>query len=185
MPLRLDRCFVRGLTCGRAEILPRATSDHHPIMVRLSVPAGASKAALENPEYHAISARGRKAYVAGHQSVNSLEPEIEDRSDEKPKRTSRTFRRLRWRGAFTLFCRSRSKPRRKQKRLDRSKLKVLCLSIPTGKPWGLSPTSPHNDIMPPGIVLFDANGRQIWGAEWGRSRLPSKIGIISRTSRCF
>ncbi len=45
MPLRLDRCFVRGLECESAAMLARATSDHHPIMVRLSVPAGASKAA--------------------------------------------------------------------------------------------------------------------------------------------
>lgn len=45
VPLRLDRCFVRGLTCEGAEALGRATSDHRPIAVRLSVPAAAQQAA--------------------------------------------------------------------------------------------------------------------------------------------
>ena len=40
VPLRLDRCYVRGLTCGRTAALDRAGSDHRPIMVRLSA-AGA------------------------------------------------------------------------------------------------------------------------------------------------
>jgi len=38
MPVRPDRCFVRGLTCDRAEILPGGSSDHRPIAVWLSVP---------------------------------------------------------------------------------------------------------------------------------------------------
>ncbi len=33
IPLRLDRCFIRGLACGRAEILGRAGSDHRPIAI--------------------------------------------------------------------------------------------------------------------------------------------------------
>ncbi len=37
MPMRLDRCLVRGLACLRAEALARATSDHRPILVRLAV----------------------------------------------------------------------------------------------------------------------------------------------------
>ena len=37
VPLRLDRCFIRGLTCGRAEILLRAGSDHRPIAVWVEV----------------------------------------------------------------------------------------------------------------------------------------------------
>ena len=36
VPLRLDRCYVRGLACGMAEALDRAGSDHRPIMVRLA-----------------------------------------------------------------------------------------------------------------------------------------------------
>lgn len=37
MPLRLDRCLVRGLRCVRAETLSRGTSDHRPILVQLSL----------------------------------------------------------------------------------------------------------------------------------------------------
>jgi len=35
VPLRLDRCYVRGLACAGAMALDRAASDHRPIMVRL------------------------------------------------------------------------------------------------------------------------------------------------------
>ena len=38
VPVRLDRCLARGLVCSGARALPRATSDHRPILVRLSVP---------------------------------------------------------------------------------------------------------------------------------------------------
>ncbi|MCB8878607.1 endonuclease/exonuclease/phosphatase family protein [Acidisoma cellulosilytica] len=36
LPLRLDRCVIRGLICQEAAVLDRAGSDHHPIMVRLT-----------------------------------------------------------------------------------------------------------------------------------------------------
>lgn len=35
LPLRLDRCYLRGLHCLEATALHRHTSDHRPIMVRL------------------------------------------------------------------------------------------------------------------------------------------------------
>lgn len=35
VPLRLDRCLVRGLVCTGAQALHRGTSDHRPIVVRL------------------------------------------------------------------------------------------------------------------------------------------------------
>jgi endonuclease/exonuclease/phosphatase (EEP) superfamily protein YafD len=35
VPLRIDRCLIRGLHCSAAEALPWASSDHRPIMVRL------------------------------------------------------------------------------------------------------------------------------------------------------
>ena len=35
LPLRLDRCFVRGLECHSADVLARTGSDHHPIIVHL------------------------------------------------------------------------------------------------------------------------------------------------------
>ncbi len=37
LPLRLDRCVVRGLDCEDAAVLPRGASDHRPITMRLSV----------------------------------------------------------------------------------------------------------------------------------------------------
>lgn len=37
MPVRLDRCLVRGLACVGSEALAREASDHRPIMVRLAV----------------------------------------------------------------------------------------------------------------------------------------------------
>jgi endonuclease/exonuclease/phosphatase family metal-dependent hydrolase len=37
LPLRLDRCYVRGLRCTEAAALHRQTSDHRPIMVRLRI----------------------------------------------------------------------------------------------------------------------------------------------------
>jgi endonuclease/exonuclease/phosphatase (EEP) superfamily protein YafD len=39
LPLRLDRCIVRGLVCRQAEVLPRGSSDHRPIMLSLEVGA--------------------------------------------------------------------------------------------------------------------------------------------------
>ncbi len=39
LPLRLDRCLIRGLVCTRAEVLSRGASDHHPIMLQLELPS--------------------------------------------------------------------------------------------------------------------------------------------------
>ena len=39
LPLRLDRCLVRGLVCHDRAVLPRGASDHRPIVVHLA-PAG-------------------------------------------------------------------------------------------------------------------------------------------------
>ncbi len=38
LPLRIDRCLVRGLICGSVQALHRASSDHRPIVVRLGTP---------------------------------------------------------------------------------------------------------------------------------------------------
>lgn len=38
VPLRIDRCLVRGLRCEQARVLPRGGSDHRPICVTL-IPA--------------------------------------------------------------------------------------------------------------------------------------------------
>ena len=40
LPLRLDRCVVRGLHGEDAAVLPRGASDHRPITIRLSVADG-------------------------------------------------------------------------------------------------------------------------------------------------
>jgi endonuclease/exonuclease/phosphatase (EEP) superfamily protein YafD len=37
IPLRLDRCFIRGLTCLKATTLERGKSDHRPLLVILAV----------------------------------------------------------------------------------------------------------------------------------------------------
>lgn len=37
VPLRLDRCYARGLSCVDAAALHRHTSDHRPIMVKLQI----------------------------------------------------------------------------------------------------------------------------------------------------
>lgn len=37
--LRLDRCMARGLTCRNAQVLARGSSDHHPILMELSITA--------------------------------------------------------------------------------------------------------------------------------------------------
>jgi endonuclease/exonuclease/phosphatase family metal-dependent hydrolase len=37
VPLRLDRCLVRGLVCTGARALPRSRSDHRPIVVELGI----------------------------------------------------------------------------------------------------------------------------------------------------
>ena len=46
VPLRLDRCLIRGLVCLKTDVLERGTSDHRPIMVELATPSeGAGHAA--------------------------------------------------------------------------------------------------------------------------------------------
>lgn len=42
LPLRLDRCLVRGLDCAASAVLDRQKSDHHPIMVHLRLSAAAA-----------------------------------------------------------------------------------------------------------------------------------------------
>jgi endonuclease/exonuclease/phosphatase (EEP) superfamily protein YafD len=39
VPLRLDRCLIRGLVCLKTDVLDRGTSDHRPIMVELVPPS--------------------------------------------------------------------------------------------------------------------------------------------------
>jgi endonuclease/exonuclease/phosphatase (EEP) superfamily protein YafD len=45
LPIRIDRCLVRGLTCSERAVLPRHRSDHRPIVVRLQVSAATTRSA--------------------------------------------------------------------------------------------------------------------------------------------
>ena len=47
LPLRLDRCLVRGLHCSEANVLARGDSDHCPIMLRLDVEAAQAFSAAD------------------------------------------------------------------------------------------------------------------------------------------
>ena len=38
VPLRIDRCLIRGLVCGSVQALHRSASDHRPIAVQLGTP---------------------------------------------------------------------------------------------------------------------------------------------------
>ena len=65
VPVRLDRCLVRGLGCDDARVLPRRTSDHHPIAVRLT--DGPDDGLRHSARYRAAAAgmRRRAASLAG------------------------------------------------------------------------------------------------------------------------
>ena len=65
VPVRLDRCLVRGLACEDARVLPRSTSDHRPIAVRLSATAPEDTARLSRYRAAADGARRRAASLAG------------------------------------------------------------------------------------------------------------------------
>lgn len=45
VPLRIDRCLVRGMHCTRAAVLSRASSDHRPITVELEAATNTALAA--------------------------------------------------------------------------------------------------------------------------------------------
>jgi endonuclease/exonuclease/phosphatase (EEP) superfamily protein YafD len=54
VPLRIDRCLIRGVTCLEAKALLRETSDHRPIVVSLNV----------MPHYRAAEAEPAMGIVA-------------------------------------------------------------------------------------------------------------------------
>ena len=45
VPLRLDRCFLRGVECTDARVLAAGASDHHPMLIEIAVPSGAEEGA--------------------------------------------------------------------------------------------------------------------------------------------
>lgn len=65
VPLRIDRCLVRGLTCQGRSVLPRGASDHRPIVVHL-VPTPAVPQAERPPKgMAAVVGRLRRATGRG------------------------------------------------------------------------------------------------------------------------
>lgn len=65
LPLRLDRCLVRGLVCHERMVLPRGLYDHHPIVVRLSpAPEGVASVGRLRGMAEAVG-RLRRANVRG------------------------------------------------------------------------------------------------------------------------
>jgi endonuclease/exonuclease/phosphatase (EEP) superfamily protein YafD len=60
VPLRIDRCLVRGLACLGRTVLPRGASDHRPIVVHLA-PAPAQPTAHDIRGMAALVARLRRA----------------------------------------------------------------------------------------------------------------------------
>ena len=60
VPLRIDRCLVRGLSCEGARVLPRRGSDHRPISVHLAPDQGGEPAAVRY-RAAAVSATRREA----------------------------------------------------------------------------------------------------------------------------
>lgn len=65
VPLRIDRCLVRGLTCTEAKVLPRERSDHRPIAVRLTTGPMELESVFVRYKEAAVSARRRAAALAG------------------------------------------------------------------------------------------------------------------------
>lgn len=48
IPFRLDRCLARGIYCRSAEVAPRGPSDHHPIILDLTITTG-GRVAVSRP----------------------------------------------------------------------------------------------------------------------------------------
>jgi endonuclease/exonuclease/phosphatase family metal-dependent hydrolase len=65
LPLRLDRCLVRGLVCRGTDVLPRERSDHHPIVVHLAVGNPPARGKLRDKAGKALRRR-RAAASAGY-----------------------------------------------------------------------------------------------------------------------
>lgn len=65
VPLRLDRCLVRGLTCHGRSVLPRGDSDHRPIIVHLAPSQEAVRHAAEPTGMAAVIGRLRRAAGRG------------------------------------------------------------------------------------------------------------------------
>lgn len=64
LPVRLDRCMVRGLVCRDCGVLPRGRSDHRPIVVHLSFAGPHAPRATFRDRVRAIGSR-RRAAVSG------------------------------------------------------------------------------------------------------------------------
>ncbi|MBV9548059.1 MAG: endonuclease/exonuclease/phosphatase family protein [Alphaproteobacteria bacterium] len=59
--LRLDRCLGRGLACQASEVLEKGNSDHHPIVLNLSVAGGLAAATIVPDMLRSFIARRARA----------------------------------------------------------------------------------------------------------------------------
>ena len=64
VPVRLDRCLARGLVCEEARVLPRGSSDHRPIAVRLVAQPAAPIEDSRRVRYRAAAAAARRRAAA-------------------------------------------------------------------------------------------------------------------------
>ncbi len=83
VPLRIDRCLVRGFSCVEAERLPRSRSDHHPIMVRLrriSGDRGARPRLRERAETWALNALTRTPDVRDTEAAGGSRHRADERA---------------------------------------------------------------------------------------------------------
>lgn len=54
VPLRLDRCLIRGLVCLKTDVLDRGTSDHRPILVELARPSEGTGHPIRRPLFRRL-----------------------------------------------------------------------------------------------------------------------------------
>ncbi len=83
VPLRIDRCLVRGLTCAGARALGREMSDHRPILVHLTPAAGAAPVPRRRRDL--FLARLERAATQGRDRVRRLTLRLDRGSAGQPR----------------------------------------------------------------------------------------------------
>jgi endonuclease/exonuclease/phosphatase family metal-dependent hydrolase len=73
VPLRIDRCLVRGLNCMGARALGREASDHRPIVVQLTVAAHWVQQPSKRPPHERWPASLRRVASRRHAASDALQ----------------------------------------------------------------------------------------------------------------